>query len=120
MRKIIFGLMALMFAFTACGVSVSAGTVTDKQFEEAYTTEEEIEECEWDTDTKTTYVNGKAKKTTTREHECAGTGEFETIEHPAVYELTLEDKQGNDETHEVTQEEYESVEIGDFFDTEAQ
>lgn len=119
MRKVIVGLMAaLLFLFTACGVSVDAGTVSDKRMEEAYTEQVEIteEECEWDTDTK--YVNGKSK--TTREYECetVGTGEFEDVDHPARFFVTLKDKDGNDEEHEVSESDYNSLEVDDFFDTQ--
>lgn len=36
------------------------------------------------------------------------------------YQIKIEDSQGNDENHYVTKEEFDSVEVGDFFDTEAQ
>lgn len=108
MRKTLIALgTAALFAFTACGASVPAGTVTDKSSEENEIMEEE---CELDYDTKT--VNGKKKKVRDDDCEQVGTGEFET-----TYEVTLEDKDGNDETHTVSEDEYNSVEVGDQFDT---
>lgn len=124
MKKMLIGLLAaFLLTMTACAVNVDAGTVADKRMEEAYSEEVEImeteEECEWDTDTK--MVNGKSK--TTREYECetveVGTGEYETVDHPARYFVTLEDKDGNDEEHEVDEETYNSLDKGDFYDTEA-
>lgn len=114
-------LVPLALVMSACSTPVYSGDVVDKNYEEAYQTEEEIteEECEWDTDTRTTTVNGKSKTTKTKEYECetVGTGEYETIDHPAVYEITLTDAEGNEDTHKVTEEEFNSVEVGDFFDT---
>lgn len=111
--------MALVMV-TACAPQVTAGEVSDKNYEEAYVTEEEImtEECEWDTDTKTTTVNGKSKTKTTKEWECedVGTGEYEDVEHPAVYEVTLTNDEGDSETHTVDENQYNSVEVGDFLD----
>lgn len=118
MRKAFVALaLALGLFLSACSTPVSAGDVVNKEYTEAYQTEEEImeEECGMDTDTK--IVNGKTKTTTEYECEEVGSGEYETIDHPAVYEVTLEDAEGNTETHEVTESEYNSVEEGDFFDT---
>lgn len=116
-------LVPFALVLSACAPQVTAGTVSDKEFTEAYQTEEEImeQECEWDTDTRTTTVNGKSKTTKTKEYECedVATGEFETIDHAAVYEVTLENDKGDTDTHEVTEAQYNSVEVGDFLDTEA-
>lgn len=122
MKKIVAAFVtALMLSLTACAVNVDAGNVADKRMEEAYTEQVEIteEECEWDTDTKTKTVNGKTKTYKTRDYECedVGTGEYEDVEHGARYFVTLKDKDGNDEEHEVTADEYESLNKGDFFDT---
>lgn len=107
MKKIAAVFVTALFMFTACGVSVDAGTVKDKD-----TSEHEITERDCDTKYKTKKVNGKSKKTSYQDCENEGTGEYET-----KYEITLEDKDGNTETHEVSQDEYESVEVGDQFDT---
>jgi hypothetical protein len=113
-------LTGLIMAVSACGVNVEAGTVTEKRFEEAYVTQDEVteEECEWDTDTKTKVVNGKTKTETKREYECedVATGETIDVQHPAQYFLTLEDKDGNDDEVEVTESEYNSVEVKDYFE----
>lgn len=117
MRKTVAAIALMLGLFlSACSTPVPAGEVSDKSMEEAYTTEEEImeEECGMDTDTK--IVNGKTKTTTEYECEEVGSGEYETIEHPAVYEVTLEDEEGNTETHEVDENQYNSVEVGDFLD----
>lgn len=121
MRKMIASfLVPMALIMSACAPQVTAGEVSDKSMEEAYVTQEEImtEECEWDTDRKTTTVNGKSKTTTTKEYECedVGTGEYEDVQHPAVYEVTLEDEEGNTTTHEVDENQYNSVEVGDFLD----
>lgn len=110
-------LVPLAIMMSACSTPVNSGDVSDKEYTEAYQTEEEIEDCEWDTDTKTTTVNGKTKTTKTKEYECEGTGEYETIDHPAKWEITLKDAEGNEQTHTVTEDEYNSVEVGDYFDT---
>ena len=114
-------LLPLALVMSACSQPVYSGDVTNKEYTEAYQTEEEIEECAWDTDyrTVTKTVNGKSKSVREkhREYECEGTGEFETIDHPAKWEITLEDAEGNEDTHEVTEAEYNSVEVGDYFDT---
>lgn len=120
MRKILATLaLATVATLSACSVNVTAGTVVDKQMEEAWSEEVEIteEECTLDYDTKK--VNGKTVKYRDDDCEEVGTGEFETVEHDAVYKVTLEDKQGNDETHDVDKEVYDSVEVGDFLDLEA-
>lgn len=122
MRKTIAALAVSLGLFlSACSTPVTAGDVVEKEFTEAYQTEEEImeEECEWDTDTVTTGTGTKKTTKKVKEYECedVGTGEYETIDHPAVYEVTLEDAEGNTETHEVTEAEYNSVEEGEFFDT---
>lgn len=113
MRKILTALTATaLFSFTACGTAVPAGKVVDKSSEE---NEIMKQECEVDYDTKT-YKDSKGKTKTkkVRDDDCedVGTGEFET-----TYSITLEDKDGNDETHEVSEDEYNSVEVGDQFDT---
>jgi hypothetical protein len=111
--------MALVMV-TACAPQVTAGEVTDKSMEDAYVTQEEImeEECEWDTDTVTSGT-GKNKKTSkVKEYECesVGTGEYEDVEHPAQYEVTLTNDEGDSQTHEVDENQYNSVEEGDFLD----
>ena len=116
MKRIATAVLAgLLFALTACGVT--EGTVSDKIFTEATTKQVEImdEECEWDTDTKKV---GKTTKTT-REWECeeVGTGEYEDVPVPAVYELELTDG-GDTGVVEVTEAEYNSVEVGDYFNSE--
>jgi hypothetical protein len=119
MKRIIVGMLtAVILAVSACGVNVTAGTVAEKRVVEAHTTQEEIteEECEWDTDTS--YVGGKKKTTKNYECEQVGTGEFEDVEHPAEYFFTLEDKEGNTEEISVDAETYESVDQGEFFDSE--
>lgn len=109
MRKTLIALFAATtFALTACGgVSVPAGKVVDKD-----TSEHEITERDCDTKYKTKTVNGKKKKVKTTKCENEGTGEYETD-----YKITLEDSEGNDQTHEVSEDEYNSVEVGDQFDT---
>lgn len=120
MKKFIVALITALM-LTACGVSVEAGNVADKRMEEAHVEQVEITErdCDWKNKTSTKTVNGKSKTVTKRVKEChmEGTGEFEEVEHEAKYFVTLEDKDGNDEEHEVTAEEYESLNKGDFFDT---
>jgi major membrane immunogen (membrane-anchored lipoprotein) len=100
-------LLPVALLLGACGANVTAGTVTDKEYTEAYQTEEEITEqvCEKE---KRTTGTGKNKKTSyVNECEDEPTGEFETVDHPAEYTLTLEDS------------DYNSVEVGDYFDSEA-
>ena len=98
-------LTALML--TACGVSVDAGNVSDKRTEEVEVTERVCEK-----ERKVT-GSGKNKKTkTVQECEDEPTGEFET-----KYYVTLKDKDGNSAEHEVTVEQYEELNDGDFLDT---
>lgn len=115
MKRMFAGvLMVAVLSLSACG-EPSEGYVTDKVFKDAYVTQEEImeEECEWDTDTK--YVNGKSK--TTREYECeqVGSGEYEDVEHPAQYIVVFEDDEGNEGDDEVSEDVYNSIEVGDFY-----
>lgn len=116
MKRIVAASLAgMVFALSACGVT--AGTVSDKIYTEPTTKQVEVmeEDCGWDTDTK--LVNGKSK--TTRHYECeqVGTGEYEDQPVPAVYELELSD--GEDSAVvEVTEDEYNSVDEGDYFDSE--
>ena len=99
---------------SACG-GVSEGTVTDKVFTESYVEQQEIMEEVCETETKYKTVNGKRKSYTDTDCEEVGTGEFEDVTIPAVYELELTNDDGDKGTVEVTEEEYSSVEIGDYF-----
>lgn len=122
MRKTILSSLAgvLLFATAACGVS--EGTVIDKEFTPEWVEQVEQDvteqECEWDTDTKTTYVNGKPKTTTSKKYECedvvVGTEMVDKV-HPDQWEITVENEDGDTGVLDVTQEEFESVEIGEFF-----
>lgn len=120
MKKFVVALFTALM-LTACGVNVDAGNVTDKRMEDAYTEQVEITEkdCDYKNKTSTKTVNGKSKTVTKRVKEChmEGTGEFEDVEHDARYFVTLSDKDGNNEEHEVNADEYESLNKGDFFDT---
>lgn len=108
--------LSLSFFLTACGGAVTEGTVTDKQYAEPYTTEEEIEECEWDTDTKTYRDSkGKTKTKKTKEYECEGTGEYEEVQHDAVYTIVIENEEGDTGKVEVSEKEYNSINEGDFY-----
>lgn len=120
MKKIISALaLAVMLSLSACGANVTAGEVVNKDYTEAYQTEEEVTEqvCEKE---KRTTGTGKNKKTSyVNECEDEPTGEMETVDHPAEYVLTLQDKDGNEGDVNVNESEYNSVEVGDFFDSEA-
>lgn len=123
MKKFIAIFIALV-AFTACSVNVDKGTVSDKRVKDAYTSQVEITEevCEWEKDkkTRTKTVNGKTKTETyyVDEYDCdeEGTGEYKDVYHEAQYFVTLEDKDGNDEEHKVSKEEYDSLAVGDTAD----
>ncbi len=126
MRKTIVALVAafaLMFGMSACGVNVEAGTVAEKRLVEAYTEQVEVmdEQCETETETKYKTVNGKRTSYQDVDTECEDvpTGEFEDVDHPAEYYLTLEDKDGNSEEISVDADEFESVSEGEFFDSNA-
>ena len=118
MRRILAAFIVPMaLVMSACGASVTAGTVVEKNFTEAHTTQEEIMEQECEKEKRTTGT-GKSKKTSyVNECEMEPTGEFEDVEHPAEYVLVLEDEEGNTGEVSVDESEYNSVEEGDFFDS---
>jgi len=120
MRKTIVAIvLPLALMFSACAPQVTAGEISDKNYTEAYTTEEEIMEQECEREKRTTGT-GKNKKTTyVNECEDEPTGEFETIEHPAVWEFVLVDEDENTGEVEVTEDVFNSYEVGDFYDSEA-
>lgn len=110
MKRIATALLtAGLLAMTACGVS--EGTVSDKVFTESYVEQQEImeEECETEWDAK--------KKKMDTDCETVGTGEYEDVTIPAVYELELTNG-GDTGVVEVTETEYNSVEVGDYFKDE--
>jgi hypothetical protein len=110
MRKFIVALfVALALMLSACATEVTAGTVTDKEYVAEHTEMQDITEqdCEYK-------KVGKKKK---RVCETEVVGE-EEVTIPAEYTLDLEDDKGNTGTVEVTEAEYDSVEVGDFFDSE--
>lgn len=109
MRKVIAGVVVgLMLALSACGPSVTAGTVVDKN-----SAEQEITEQQCDTEYKTKKVNGKTKRVKDKDCEEVGTGEFET-----AYTLTLKNEDGETGDVEVSEDEFNSVDEGDHFDSD--
>ena len=121
-RKITSFVVAAMlgFALTACGVS--EGTVIDKEFIPEWTeqVEQDVteEQCEWDTDTKRVKVGKTYTTKTTKEYECedvvVGTEMVDKV-HPDKWEITVENEDGDTGVLDVTEAEFESVEVGDFF-----
>lgn len=99
--------MALLLG--ACGANVTAGTVTDKASEQVEQTEQECE-----TETKTKKVGKKTKTYKDTDCEDVPTGEFVT-----EYTLSLETEEGDTGSVNVDEDEFNSVEVGDFFDSEA-
>lgn len=115
MKKTIAAIaLALSLALSACGATVTEGTITDKNYTEAHVEQEEI--MEQDCDTKTTTVNGKKKKT--KHCEMEGTGEFEDVEYPDEWSFDLENKDGDTGTVEVDEDTYNEYEVGDFYKDE--
>ena len=109
MKRIVTGLFAgLVFTLTACGVT--EGTVTGKNHEPEHVEQQEV--MEQDCDTKTYVSGGKTK--TKRECHMEGTGEYEDVTIPAVYELELTND-GDTGTVEVTEDVFNSVEEGDYY-----
>jgi hypothetical protein len=110
-------LVPLALMLSACS-SVTSGEITDKNYTEAYQTEEPVTEqvCEKE---KRTTGTGKNKKTSyVNECEEEETGEMETVDHPATYEFVLTDKDDKTGEVDVDEETYNSYEVGDFYDSE--
>lgn len=119
-RKVAFGVISavLLFSFTACGAEVTSGEITEKNYTEAYITQEEIMEQECEKESYYTGTGSKRKKHYRTECESVGTGEFEDVEHPAKYEFELTNDEGDTGTVSVSQEVYDSYDVGDFYDGE--
>lgn len=119
MRKILAGLTAVaLLSLSACG-EPTEGTVTDKVFKDAWTEQVEImeEECTTEWETKRVKVGSKYTTKRVKDTDCeeVGTGEYEDVEHPAEYIVIFENEEGDEGDDKVSEEEYNSIEIGDYY-----
>lgn len=110
MRKIIAAIfVAFALMLTACSTSVTAGTVTDKEYVAEHTEMQDVTEQDCD------YRKVGKKKKKVCKTEVVGE---EEVTVPDVWTLTLEDKKGNTDTVEVSEAQYDEAVEGEFYDTE--
>lgn len=99
---------AVLIALSACE-SVTSGTITEMEHEEA----------EWDTEnvcrTITTPVTRNGRTTTTSRTECTP----QQVYDPESWCVTFEDAEGREGFDCISEERYNSLEIGDFYDANA-
>lgn len=121
MRKYIVALMfGLMLVLTSCGIN--SGTITDKEYVEAHTTQKKVYEtnCYPAVRYVTVYVNNQPQQRMENYQDCRREweGEWKDVYHEAEWHFELENQEGDTGSVKVTIEDYDSYEVGDYYDAE--
>lgn len=115
MRKIFIPFM-LALVLSACGVD--SGEIIDKDFQEAYTSQEQRDVTRYQCDTvyTTVYTNGTPRQQSSQHcyNRVIGTRTVD-VRHDAEYTFTLRNEEGDEGTVNVSGRTYDSYDIGDFY-----
>lgn len=121
MRKFIVALaLGLALVLSACGVE--SGYIQDKEYTEAYTSQERVMEynCYPAVRSVTYYVDGKPRQRLENYQDCRREweGEYEDVYHKAEWHFHLRNDEGDEGKAKVSHETYDAYEVGDYYDPE--
>lgn len=114
-------IVPMMLVLSACGID--AGTVTDKEYHEPYTTQKKVytTNCYPAVRSVTYYdANGNPKQRLENYQDCRRewTGEYKDVYHEAEWELHLENDEGKTGSVNVSEEDYNYYDVGDWYEGE--
>lgn len=113
-------LVPLALVLSACGIN--SGTVIDKEYTEAYTEQKKVYEynCYPAVRSVTYYVDGQPRQRLENYQDCRREweGEWKDVYHEPEWHFKLENREGDTGKVKVTEDDYNSYDVGDYYDAE--